>query len=148
MKACNTVTLGVFIREDDDAERVRAAFHGLLGLDPAAEKVRVSERNATGFSERRITILECTLSKERHTASFLDRLLETLPEGQRRLLAEQKGSRTDDDCNFFIRLDKEALLKGEHVVTDGGNCFHIRMNLSVYPKRREKAYRLIEELFS
>ena len=93
-----------------------------------------------------ITILELLVEKERHTKAFLEHFIADLSSDQKSVLLSQEN-RLDDECHFFIRLDKKSLLDGKLVITDSGDCFHIKMSIAAFPKKKEQARKVIEELF-
>ncbi len=146
MKFANSVTIRVFVKEDEDYDAVHAAFRSLVPLD--LEKVLVRQQAAVGFNERRIGILEIVLVKDRHIRAFLDFLGERLGERQRQLLIHQKESRLDSGLDFFVRLDKDKLLAGEFLVTDSGNCFHIKIGIAAFPRKRAVALATVERMLS
>jgi len=105
--------------------------------------------NASGFSDRKIIIMKITLQKQRHITLFLENLTKILNEEQRELLLRQAESRLDKDLYFFLRLDKNRLIdEGKCWLTDEGNCYHIRLALAPFPRKRENALELLNQLFS
>lgn len=148
MKMAHTITLSVFIRPGEDEESVRQALISLVPLELEKEKVNlrrtVAKANISGQSD--IVIYEIVLEKERHTRQFIDFLKSRLSAGQKRELASQEN-RVDDECCFYMRLDKQKLLSGEYGLTDGGDCFHVRMSIAAYPKKREEALAVVRKIF-
>ena len=63
-------------------------------------------------------------------------------------MLEQKESRLDEDLNFFVRIDKEKWIDGKEMfLTDSGNCFHIKILIAAFPKKRENALKIVEKMF-
>ena len=147
MKLANNVRVRVFCREDEDRGMIARKLRQLLPFDPEKEKVAIEERKAEGFNEKTILIMTAALSKDRHVNPFLKNLADKLGD-EAATIAEQADSRTDENMNLFIRLDKEMLLKDRFVLTDAGNCYHVRINLAAYPKKKEKAYPIINKIFN
>ncbi len=147
MKLVNSIKMSVFTKEEENEREIEEKLKQLIPLELEKEKIAVTKQTATGFNEKRIRIIEAMLTKDRHINAFLEKLKENLSEKQKELLIRQKESRLDDELNFFIRLDKEKLLNNEHWVTDSGNCYHIRINIAAFPKRREDALKMIEKIF-
>ncbi|MBI2664813.1 hypothetical protein HYX10_05745 [Candidatus Woesearchaeota archaeon] len=145
MKAANNASIRVFCREDEDKKTITEKLRMLLPFDLEKEKIRVEEQKAEGFQEKRISIISAALTKDRHINAFIENLLNNLGEEKKTLL-EQIDSRLDDDLNFFLRLDKEMLLKNKFVLTDAGNCYHIKINIASFPKRKEKAVEILRRL--
>lgn len=147
MKIANSVRISVFTKEEENAAEIEEKLRRLVHFDLEKEKISVQKQAATGFNEKKITIMEIILVKDRHINAFLDFLKEKLGERQKELLLRQKESRLDDELNFFMRLDKEKLLQDEFWITDSGNCFHIRISVAAFPRKRENAAKIIENVF-
>lgn len=149
MKYLNSVTLSVFSKpSEEDVAAVKQALIELVPLNLEEEKIAVRDEIATGFNEEPIHITTITLTKEKHTNAFLKHLLGRLTPEQRTMLVQQRESRLDNEFNFFIRLDKERWLRCREIsITDSGSCFHIKLNLAVFPARRPEALELVEKIF-
>ncbi|MBI1969167.1 hypothetical protein HYS48_00605 [Candidatus Woesearchaeota archaeon] len=148
MRIAHTVTVTVFCKEHEREERVLQQLKALFPFSLEEEKVPVGKTVARGFEEKKILIYIVVLKKEGQINKFLAFLCEQLGEEQRHTLLEQAPSRLDKDCNFFVRLDKERMLQdGKWIVTDGGNCYHIKMSLAIYPAKWEKGLGAVEKIF-
>lgn len=147
MRRAHSITLTVFCKEDEGEEKIQAGLKHLVPFPLEEEKVQLQKKIATGFEEKKITIFTILLEKEKHTNQCLDFLKTQLNPAQRDLLIEQVDSRLDANLNFFLRLDKEKWLEGKPWITDSGNCFHIKISLAAFPKRREKGLALVEKIF-
>ena len=145
VKIANNVNVRVFCKEGEDKALITGQLKLLLPFDLEKEKIKVEEKKAEGFVDRRIDVFKVVLIKDRHINSFIDNLMEKLGD-EKKTLIEQLDSRLDDDLNFFIRLDKDMLLKGKFVLTDSGNCFHIRINIASFPKKKSTALAVLKEL--
>ena len=145
MRLANSVSVRVFCREEEDRELIVNRLKLLLPFDLEKEKIKIEERSAEGFEDRQIKIFSVELDRERHTNAFVNNLVEKLGDEKKTLL-EQLESRLDDELNFFIRLDKEMLLKDRFVLTDSGNCYHIRVNIASFPRSRANAVKVIRAL--
>ena len=121
---------------------------GFFPFNPEKEKIIIKETEASGFEVKKIIILESALTKERHIREFVENLSENLSEEEKSRILLQKESRLDKILDFFLRFDKdEAINHNKLVLTDGGNCFHIRMSIAAFPKRREKALEIVNLIF-
>ncbi|MCF7862032.1 hypothetical protein K9M79_07370 [Candidatus Woesearchaeota archaeon] len=138
------INLRLFIKPEEDEDKLQQALFQLMDFDITKEKI--NEMTAKGFNERNIKIFEVQLSKKKNVRSFLRCLLLKLDDSEKEKLMSQAESRLDEANNFFLRLDKDALLKGRYVITDCGECFHIRLDIVTFPKNRDKALQEIREL--
>lgn len=147
MRLANNAEIRVFAKEGEDVQEITGKLKVLLGFDPEKEKVELRDRAAEGFEERKIHIISAYFDKERQLSAFLSGLSEKLG-NEKETLLEQVDSRTDDNLDFFIRLDKEMLLKGKYVLTDSGNCYHIKISLAAFPKKKEKAEGIVKKILN
>ncbi len=145
MKLANNAAIRVFCKEGEDKALLLEKLKLLLPFDLEKEKIKIEEQKAEGFDEKQILILSVMLEKGRHVNAFIENLLKRLGD-EKKTLIEQLDSRLDDDLDFFIRLDKDMLLKDKFVLTDSGNCYHIRISIAAFPKRKEKAAAMLKEL--
>jgi len=142
------VELMVFSTPEDDEAAICKNLLSLIPFDLEAEKLKVEKTNASGFSERRIVIMRLTLSKQHHITPFLENLVRLLNQEQKELLLRQAESRLDENMYFFLRLDKARLAEEAKCwLTDQGSCYHIKLSLAPFPKKRERALELVRQLF-
>jgi len=147
MRLANNIRVCVFVKPEDDEAAVKEHLLSLFPFDLEHEKIAVLRSKATGFNQREIIILEVELKKEKHTNAFLKSLKQKLNSQQKSVLVKQEN-RLDDECNFFIRLDKHKLLNDEYWITDSGDCYHVRISIAAFPKNKENARKVVEQVFS
>ncbi|MFH1505755.1 MAG: RNA-binding domain-containing protein [archaeon] len=146
MKLCNIIKVTVFAKPEDNCEKIGKVFQKLFPFDFAEEKIKLKKQKTHGFNEREILVYEADLEKDRHINAFLKQLNAKLNKAQKELLLRQ-DNRLDEHLNFFIRLDKPKLLKGKYALTDCGDCFHIKINIASFPRKKEKAKEILMEIF-
>ena len=148
MKIAHSASIRVFCSEEENESEVLSGLKSLLPFDEEKEKITIDRQTALGFADRKILILEATLVKDRHVKAFLENLMHKLPEQQKKLLLRQLESRIDAEGNFFVKFEKETLAKhSELLVTDGGNCYHVRIKMAAYPGTKGNAVKAIRVLF-
>lgn len=148
MKLAHSIRVSVFVKQGEDIELIRTKLLSLIPFDAGKEKIGIKETKASGFNQKDIKIFEIVLSKDRHINEFLKDLSDKLSAGQKEILLRQISSRLDSQLRFFIRLDKDQLLKNNDVlITDSGNCFHITISIAAFPARVENAVKSIREIF-
>ena len=148
MKYFNNITVTVFSKPEEDESKILTSFKSLFPFDLKDKKIDLSIKSASTFNDRKIKIIETVLKKDTLTKKFLEFLLEKLSIEQKELLVYQKESRMDENLNFFIRLEKEKMFEVLYEITDDGNCFHIKMSVASFPKRRDVALKNISELLT
>ena len=153
MKLAHNIKMTVFIKPEEDEQLLKdrlislAPFSIEEGSEENKEKIALKRTTARGFGQKQIIIYELVLEKEKHTNAFLKFFASKLDEPQKKMLVRQEN-RIDDKLDFFIRLDKESLLNNQYNITDCGECFHIRIALAAFPKKKEIAKAVVEMIFS
>jgi len=135
------------ISDPDIESKVMAALIGLFPFDLSIEKINVQKETAEGFEGRKIIIYKIGLFKESHTTAFIRNLGSKLNQDQKDLLLRQAESRLDENLDYFIRLGKQELLHGDYYITGSGDCFHTRIGIAAFPKKRETALQVIGKFF-
>lgn len=147
MKIANSIKLSVFVKEGEDKEKIKTTLLKIIPFNLEQEKILIGQKKAIGFNEKEILIYEIILEKERHINSFIENLNKILDNEVKERLLNQADTRLDEECNFFLRFNKEKLLNNEFWLTDQGNCFHIKINIAVFPKKKENALEIIRKVF-
>lgn len=144
-KLAHKVKLSVFCKEDEEAACIADGLLALVPFELERQKLELRKTKAQGFNEKTIIILELELEKQKHIKQFMDHLKGLLSEDQRSLIIRQRESRFDEEMHFFIRIDKPRWLEEKRArVTDGGNCYHIRITIASYPATRENGLEAVK----
>ena len=125
MKLAHQIKTKVFSYEkhNEDDKLILDKFLQLFPFNLKDEKIELKKTNVLGINEKKITIFEITLTKEKHTIKFLENLMKNLDEEQKKLIFSQLESRLDDNLDFFLRFDKDEYLKNDKLkLADSGNC--------------------------
>lgn len=149
MKWVHRIVISTFAKPEDAVSDVEAAMRSLVPFNLEEAKVKLEVQKSEGFNHRTIKIFTIILLKESHTNDFLQFLLDNLADEQKRLLISQAESRLDENFDFFIRVDNDHWANERKIwFTDTGNCFHIKLSLAVFPKRKATALALVEKLLT
>ena len=93
-------------------------------------------------------IFGAALTKSNLISQFLRNLLSSLDENQKNQILQQIDSRLDKNLDFFLRFDKDSWINEKKLLlADAGKCFHIRISMAVFPKKREIALNVVRDLF-
>jgi RNA binding exosome subunit len=150
-KLAHNVKLSVFAREgEEDPVKVESAMYDLIPFeDLEDEKLKIERTIATGAKDNRIFIFQLYLARNSQINRFLDFLKERLSHDQRELLISQAPTRLDEEMQFFIRIDKRKLMEEDRLwITDGGNCYHIKLTIAAYPANKENGLEIIKNWLS
>ncbi len=149
MKYAHLIKLTSFSYENEGKDIIFNAFLRFFPFSLEENNAIFKKTEAIGFNEKKIVIFEVTLTKNGPLSQFMKNLLDNLDEVQRNRILDQAGSRLDKNLSFFLRFDKDSWINDRKLIlTDSGRCFHLRINLAAFPKKREAALKLIHYLFS
>ena len=122
------VDLRTFCYATEDEKRVEAALRAYL-----PEETELEREITEGHNGDRIVILSVRLERADDVRYVLSRLTEL--EDFDRLL-EELEARIDDNCAFYIGLDKQAAFKNEIAFGDG---LMLRGKVEAYPAKKARA---------
>ena len=149
MMLAHYIELRVFCNPEDSKESVYKKLLFFLPFDLDKEKVHVKQKNAVGFKERKIVIMNVELKKQRHINQFLKNLAENLSNEQKELILKQVEARVDERLCLYMRFDKDKLVKENTLwLTDKGSCYHLKIVLAAFPKKKEKALEVVSEILN
>ena len=149
MKYAHLIKLTAFSHEDENSKSISGAFLRFFPFDFVSNKISLKKTYAVGFNNKKIQILEITLIKNNLINNFLNNLLGNLEENQKNQILQQIESRLDNNLDFFLRFDKDSWIREKKLVlTDSGKCFHLKISIAAFPKKREVALNIIKDLFS
>lgn len=146
MKYFHNVVLSAFVKPEEDEQLIKDAVLSLIPFDLKERNIALTETVAEGFQEKKIIILKIILEKDRDINEFMKKLLERLSEAQKQQLIEQEN-RLDEHLCYYMRFDKDYLFENKLVLTDAGNCVHVKLSVASFPKKREVALGVIRSLF-
>jgi len=125
MKYAHSIKLTVFSYENENISNILDAFLKFFPFSLEENKVELKKTEAKGATESNIAIFEAVLTKTKLINRFLDFILD-----------------------FFIRFDKEEWMNNKKLeLTDSGKCFHLKINVAAFPKKREVGLKIVKELF-
>ncbi len=128
------VDLRTFCYATEDEKRVEAALRTFL-----PEETEIERAVTEGHHGDRILILSVRLERADEVRYVLSRL--TALDSFDQLLAELED-RVDDNCAFFIQLDKQAAYRGLIELGDG---LMLRGKVEAYPAKRDRAIETARE---
>ena len=122
------IDLRTFCYATEDEKRVEDALRALL-----PEEFELDRMENTGHHGDRIIVLSARVENADEMRYILDRLAE-LDEIDR--ILDELDERVDDNCSFFLRLDKQAAFKDEIALGQG---ITLRAKVEAYPAKHEAA---------
>jgi RNA binding exosome subunit len=129
------VDLRAFCYATEDENRVTDALGGFLPdrEDDPRDPVELERTVTEGHNGDRILVLSARLERADEVRHALSKLAEAAD--FERLLSELE-TRVDENCAFYVQLDKQAALSGDVRLGEG---LTLRGKVEAYPAERETA---------
>ena len=128
------VDLRAFCYATEDEKRVEDALRTFL-----PEEFPIERMQTEGHFGDRILVLSARVENADGIRHVLDRVAE-LPEFDR--IRSELDDRVTDNCEFFLRLDKQAAYRGRIALGDG---ITFRAKVEAYPAKKSIAVENVEE---
>lgn len=139
-KPIHSVTLRAICAATESEEKVKSALSIFL-FDNEIETI-----STEGHFGNTITILSSTI-KGRDCSRFIELLTSRLPGPELERLKAETCERIDDDCNYHLRLDKQAAYTGIVKLAATSDIIDTRIKIKAYPAQRDKAIAIAETIF-
>ncbi len=128
------VDLRTFCYSTEDEKRVEAALRTFL-----PEEIEIERDVTEGHYGDRILVLSVRLERADEVRYVLSKLTELEPFDR---LLDQLEDRIDDNCAFFIQLDKQAAYRG---IVELGDGLMLRGKVEAYPAKKHRAIETARE---
>jgi RNA-binding protein len=120
-----------FIHATEDEAKVVQALKFASG----ANEDEITREMTEGYHGNPIVVLEVFIKEKRRSRDFFTRL----DEWSIKELVDSLGKRMDDDCNLYLRLDKQEAFLGNLRLTSSDDAIAVRAKVESYPKKLETA---------
>jgi RNA binding exosome subunit len=122
------IDLRTFCYATEDEKRVEEAIRAFL-----PEEFELDRMKNKGHHGDRIVVLSARVENADDMRLILDRLAEL---GEIDRIMDELDERVDDNCSFFLRLDKQAAFQDE---VELGKGITLRAKVEAYPAKHEAA---------
>ena len=136
-KQIHSIKINVFEKNQDEIETINQVYQYLLPLDFKKEKINILQEQLEGFNQKIIYSITLETIKKRHNMMLVEVIFGNLEKNEIKKIYDQIESRLSDDGSFYMRLDKQSLLDKSFILTEDGDCFHIKIKTAGYPAKRQ-----------
>lgn len=136
------IHLRTIAQATEDPEKVRSALKLLLpppGQLAKKDSITVHETVTTGYHGNSIIVMEAELKQNKDCQYVVDLIREHLGPAGISQLAAELPQRVDDDCNLYIRFNKQEAYLGKLMTTTKSDSILVRIKIKAYPARADKA---------
>ena len=136
-KQIHSIKINVFEKNQDEIEKINQIYQYLLPLDFKKEKIDLHHEQLEGLNQKIIYSITLETNKKRHNILLIEAIFGNLEKNEIKKIYGQIESRLSDEGDFYIRLDKQSLLDKSFILTEDGDCFHIKIKIAGYPAKRQ-----------
>ena len=147
------IILRVNAHSTEDKSRVRSALDFFL-LNSVAKSIKdgktddiVEITNVDGYYHNPISTLSANITRKQDCLAFARFVRENMHPQDVELLRSEMPDRLDDDQLFHFRLDKQAAYLNKVKLTSSSDAITVKVKIATFPKNREQAGKIVEELF-
>lgn len=133
------IRVQTFCYATEREDLLKEVMEGLVG-----DADELSEDESLGEHGNRMLILEARLTHQRQYRT----LFGNLGPGIREWIADDIDGRIDEDCVFYMRLDKQSAVRGEYVPAHHGDVIAVTGKVQAHPARKEVAARTLSEFLA
>ena len=94
-----------------------------------------------GLHNNPLTVVDANLSKNKEYSTLFTNLGEDIV----RQILDDLEQRVDDDCVFYMRLDKQKAVCGEYEISHGGDVISITAKIMAHPAKKEVALNVMRD---
>ena len=132
------VRVQTFCYATEKRELLEETMTELLGTDEFEEEISEGEHGNV------MTILEARLTKQREFNALFRKLGPEICGW----IVDDIENRIDDDCVFYIRLDKQKAVQGQYEVAHHGDVVAITGKVQAHPAKKDGAVRTLKEFLT
>ena len=118
-----------FCYATENEDTLRLVMAGIAGTDEIDAEI------SEGHHGNSMIILSADLKNDRECRELFRRLGDDVIRG----ITEHLDERIDDDCTFYLRLDKQAAVQERYEVAHHGDVVSITCKIVSHPARKEIA---------
>lgn len=148
------IILRVNAHSTEDKSRVRNALDFFLLNSISKSKIRdgntddiVEITNVDGYYNNPISTLSANITRKQDCLAFARFVRENMHPQDVELLRSEMPDRLDDEQLFHFRLDKQAAYLNKVKLTSSSDAITVKVKIATFPKNREQAGKIVEELF-
>nr|WP_300979858.1 RNA-binding protein [Methanomethylovorans sp.] len=115
--------------------------------DPDSFSEVVNTIEAEGHYGNPITVFSAQLTHKHDIAAFVDFVHNNMTLEDIETLRSEMSDRLDDEQMFHLRFDKQEAYMGRLKLVSSSDAITAKVKIETYPKNREIAGKIVEELF-
>ena len=122
-----------FSRATEIVERVESA---ILNIFPTEfrDHVKTTHTMTEGHLQVPVVIISATLEGKKRCEPLVTNIISNLSESDKKYLLKSLDRRIDDECIFFLRIDKQAAYLDEIQLARNTDVISVQIHIRSYPR--------------
>ena len=127
------VEVRAFSRATEIVERVESAVLNIFPKE-ILDRVKTTRTMTEGHLQVPVVIISATLDGKRYCTPLVANILSNLSESDKKYMLKSLDRRIDDECIFFLRIDKQAAYLDEIQLARNTDVISVQIHIRSYPK--------------
>jgi len=144
MPFVNRIEARAYSRVTEVQERVTSSVQSLFP-ENLRQKLVISMSKAEGQVGDTIQVITAILEGQENCEPVIDYVFEQMDSQSRRAIERSLDVRLDEDCIFFLRIDKQAAFLGSMKIAGESDLISTRFHFKHYPRCKRKEVMLLIE---
>ena len=133
-----------YARATEVLERVVASVQSIFP-EHLRKKLTITKSKAEGQAGNAIIVINATLDGQKDCEPVMNYIFEQMDSNSRRAIERSLDIRLEEECVFFLRIDKQAAFLGNLKMADEADVISARFHFKHIPRcKREEVILLIE----
>ncbi len=122
-----------FSRATEIVERVESAVLNIFPNE-LLDRVKITRTMTEGHLQVPVVIITATLEGKKHCESLVTNILSNLSDSDKKYMLKSLNRRIDDECIFFLRIDKQAAYLDEIQLARNTDVISVQIHIRSYPR--------------
>lgn len=143
------INLRVIAHSTEDRSRVLKSLEFFLSSFSNGKNTDdlVEALDVEGHYGNSITIFSAQITRKSDSKALANFIRANMSDEDVLRLRDEMPDRLDDEQIFHIRVDKQAAFQERVILTSSADSITVKVKIATYPKDRQKAGLIVEELF-
>lgn len=134
------IRLRTFCYSTEKKERVKKAINFFL-----SKEQEIIEEKIEGNFGNKYWIFKSEIEKSQRIRNLVNKLKTKLTEKQYKELKEKVPDRLDEECNLYLRFDKQKAFSEQLKLIKHGDAVLLRFKVAAYPAKKKNAIEIIRD---
>ena len=143
MKQIHNIRIRVLDREKETCQKIIDTLLFAAKIEKKDVEIKISDDG----EDDPLYIYELWVDHQQPIRKITSHIVTCLPSEEKTTVHDNPHKFLDTGTHCFLRLDKRKAQEGTYVFSETPDCVHVRLNIAAFPATKEKAAKIVQELF-